>query len=96
MLGTIGYGNWLLVMAIGYWLWILLVPMVIDHWLWILAIDFYTKAIMAKVIACDYVYCYGHWLLAIALGHWLLVIASGHWLLIIAFVYWLLFLAIDY
>ncbi len=87
MLGTIDY---------GYWLWILLVAMVIDHWLWILAIDFYTKAIMAKVIPCDYVYCYGHWLLAIAFGHWLLVIASGHWLLIIAFAYWLLFLGIDY
>jgi len=74
----------------------IVVAMVIDNWLCILAIDFYTKAFMAKVITCDYVYCYGHWLLAIAFGHWLLVIASSHRLLIITFAYWLLFLAIDY
>ncbi len=82
-------------MAIGYWLWILLVAMVIDHWLWILAIDFYTKAIMAKVIACDYVYCYGHWLLAIAFGHWLLVINYSLCLLAIAFGHCLLVIALN-
>jgi hypothetical protein len=105
---VIDHWLWLLVMDIacgyGYWLWLLLVAMVIDHWL--LAIDFYTKAIMAKVIACDFVYCYGHWLFAIAFGHWLLfwllitsnslcllVITFNHWLLV-AFSYWLLPLVI--